>query len=99
MAIKTWEEGGKTHYSVRAVAKVVTDREYSADRRDTGVLEEKDPEIVKKQLDRIYSRLMSEAKSDAISRSHLGCTWGDLVQKWAKALEDEAKFPEIEGLR
>ncbi|MGK5083117.1 site-specific integrase [Bdellovibrionota bacterium FG-1] len=99
MAIKTWEEDGKLHYSVRAVAKVVTDREYCADRRDTGVLEERDPEVVKKHLDRIYSRLMSEAKSDAIERSHLGCTWGELVQKWTKALEEEAKWPEIDGLR
>ena len=99
MAIKTWEENGKLHYSVRAVAKVVTDREYCADRRDTGVLEEKDPEVVKKQLDRIYSRLLSEAKSDAIERSHLGCTWGELVQKWTNALEEEAKWPEIDGLR
>lgn len=99
MAIKTWIEDGKIHYSVRAVAKTVTDREYCADRRENGVLEEKDPDTVKKLLDRIYFRLMSDAKRNAIERSHQGCSWGDLVQKWAKALEEEARWPEIEGLR
>ncbi len=99
MAIKFWDENGRTHYLVKVVTRSRSDRSLRVRRQEAGVLEERDPATIEKQLNRIQARLASDARRELVEREGAGLTWGDLVKKWEKSLEEEARNPDTNGLR
>lgn len=102
MAIKTWITDGKTFFQIDVCARSRANRELRVQRRETGVLDgvtaDTDPDIIRKKLNRIEVRLADEARREVAEREGAGITWGDLVERWAKALKEESEQPN-DGLR
>ena len=102
MAIKTWVAEGKTFFQIDVCARSRANRDLRVQRRESGVLEgvtaDTDPEVIRKKLNRIEVRLAYEARREIAEREGAGITWGDLVERWADALEQESQLPN-DGLR
>lgn len=91
MAIKQWEENGKTHYQINVCVYSQTDTSNRKQKQETGFIEETEPEFVARKLKKIEERLKSEMQREVFEQENAGISWGNLVNKWEKALEDEAR--------
>ena len=89
MAIKTWTTDGKTFFKIDVCARSRANRTLRVQKRESGVLDEKDPESARRKLNRIQALLADEARREIAEREGAGITWGDLVKRWEKALEEE----------
>ncbi len=89
MAIKQWEENGKTHYQIDVCAYSKKDSENRKQKRESGSIDETEPAAIAKKLKKIEDRLMAEAQRVVFEREVAGISWGDLVKKWEKSLRDE----------
>ncbi|OFZ53024.1 MAG: hypothetical protein A2428_17950 [Bdellovibrionales bacterium RIFOXYC1_FULL_54_43] len=95
MAFRTWTgKDGRTHYVVRCVARSRSDRSLRVRKQATGCLDETDPEAIRKKLGRIEVNLATEGRRELADLEGAGVTWGDLVQKWETALNEELKDPD-----
>ncbi len=91
MAIKQWVQDGKTHYQIDVCAYSRLDNSLRKQKRESGCLEDVDPETVRKKLNRIELRLAEDARREVMEREGAGILWSELVKRWIEALTKEAE--------
>ncbi|MGK5089577.1 site-specific integrase [Bdellovibrionota bacterium FG-2] len=95
MAFETWlGEDGKTHYTIRCVARSRANRLLRVRKQAKGSFDETNPEAVRKKLNWIEVGLATDARRELAELEDAGVTWGDLVRKWELGLNEELRDPE-----
>lgn len=97
MSIKTWVQDEKTFYTIRMMLRG-RNRALRISKQESGVIEDKNPDLIKKKLARIEERLKDESKRELIQMESAGLTWGQLVEQWKEALQQESSENGKEGI-
>ncbi len=91
MAIKQWEENGKTFYQIDVCVYSHADSLIRKQKRESGSIDEIEPEAVARKLKRIEDQLKEEGQREVFVREAAGISWGDLAERWEKDLLREVK--------
>jgi integrase len=101
MAIKTWQENGKTFYEIRVSARS-KDRELRSEKQSSGSIDELDPIKYLPIIEHIERALEIEAHQNLVLKQKTGVLWGDLVGRWEadvyeNGTESNSKIGTIRG--
>ena len=91
MAIHHWIENGKTHYKINVCIYGQDSSSVRKQKQQSGTLDDTNPVTVLRRLERIESEIREKLQRAIIEKENAGITWGDLVQKWAKAIQVEKR--------
>ncbi|MBN22042.1 MAG: hypothetical protein CL678_12245 [Bdellovibrionaceae bacterium] len=86
MAIKTWNENGKTLYRINVHSISRVDRKIRSQKQKSGMLDTTDVGKIKRVTERIERKLYDEARAEIRHREGVGISWEGLREKWIEAL-------------